>query len=58
MLDTLLVSVNYSEKDGTGVLLVGKKRMNQSVEVINAFQGQEAIDLYKKLITKKDKNAK
>lgn len=58
MLDTLLVSVNYSEKDGTGVLLVGKKRMNQSVEVINAFQGQEAIDLYKKLITKKEKNAK
>lgn len=58
MLDTLLVSVNYSEKDGTGVLLVGKKRMNQSVEVINAFQGQEAIDLYKKLITKQDKNAK
>lgn len=58
MLDALLVSVNYSEKDGTGVLLVGKKRMNQSVEVINAFQGQEAIDLYKKLITKQDKNAK
>ena len=58
MLDTLLVSVNYSEKDGTGVLLVGKKRMNQSAEIVNAFQGKEAIDLYKKLITKQEKNAK
>ena len=55
MLDTILVSANFSEKDGTGVLLVGKKRMNQSVEIINAFQGKEAIDLYKKLITKQEK---
>lgn len=58
MLDTILVSVNFSEKDGTGALLVGRKRMNQSVEIINAFQGKEAIDLYKKLITKQEKNAK
>ena len=58
MLDTILVSANFSEKDGTGVLLVGKKRMNQSVEIIHTFQGKEAIDLYKKLITKQEKNAK
>ena len=58
MLDTILVSANFSEKDGTGVLLVGKKRMNQSVEIINTFQGKEAIDLYKKLIAKQEKNAK
>lgn len=58
MLDTILVSANFSEKDGTGVLLVGRKRMNQSAEIVNAFQGKEAIDLYKKLITKQEKNAK
>ena len=32
--------------------------MNQSVEIINAFQGEEAKELYKKLITKKDGDKK
>ena len=50
--DTLLVSISFSDKD-TGALVVGRKRKNQSIEIINAFQGEEALDLYKKLITKK-----
>lgn len=53
--DTLLVSISFSDKD-TGVLIVGRKRKNQSIEIINAFQGEEALGLYKKLITKKEKN--
>ena len=36
--DTLLVSISFSDKD-TGVLIVGRKRKNQSIEIINAFQG-------------------
>lgn len=55
MVDSILVSVDFSNKDGTGVLIVGRKRMNQSVEIINAFQGDEARELYEKLITKKTK---
>jgi len=55
MVDSILVSVDFSNKDGTGVLIVGRKRMNQSVEIINAFQGDEARELYEKLITKKKK---
>ena len=51
--DTLLVSISFSDSD-TGVLVVGRKRKNQSVEIINAFQGKEALALYKKLITKKE----
>lgn len=51
--DTLLIGVDFSEKD-TGVLIVGKKRLNESVEIINAFQGEEARELYEKLITKKE----
>lgn len=51
--DTLLVGVDFSEKD-KGVLIVGKKRLNESVEIINAFQGEEARELYEKLITKKE----
>lgn len=53
--DTLLVSISFSDKD-TGVLVVGIKRKNQSVEIVNAFQGEEAFELYKKLVTQKEKN--
>ena len=54
--DTLLVSISFSEKD-KGVLVVGRKRKNQSVEIVNAFQGEEALELYKKLVTQKEKNS-
>ena len=53
--DTLLVSISFSDKD-TGVLVVVRKRNNQSIEIVNAFQGEEALELYKKLITQKEKN--
>ena len=53
--DTLLVSISFSDKD-TGVLVVGRKRKNQSIEIINALQGDEALELYKKLVTQKEKN--
>lgn len=58
MVDSILVSVDFSNKNNTGVLIVGRKRMNQSVEIINAFQGEEAMELYKKLIMKKDGDKK
>ena len=53
--DTLLVSISFSDKD-TGVLVVGRKRKNQSIEIVNAFQGGEALELYKKLVTQKEKS--
>ena len=53
--DTLLVSISFSEKD-KGVLIVGRQRKNQSIEIVNAFQGDEALELYKKLVTKKEQN--
>lgn len=52
--DTILVSIDFHNQD-TGVLIVGRKRPNQSVEIINAFQGEEALKLYEKLVTKKEK---
>lgn len=55
MIDTLLIGVDFSNKESTGVLTVGRKRMNQSVEIINAFQGEEARELYERLVTKKDR---
>ena len=53
--DTILVSISFSDKD-TGVLIVGRKRKNQSIEIVNAFKGDEALELYKKLVTKKEKS--
>ena len=53
--DTLLVSISFSDKD-TGVLVVGRKRKNQSIEIVNAVQGDEALELYNKLVTQKEKN--
>lgn len=56
IVDTLLVSfTKVEDKDNPdhGILVVGKKRLNESVEIINAFEGKEANDIYKKLITKK-----
>lgn len=53
--DTLLVSISFSDKD-TGVLVVGRQRKNHSIEIVNAFQGEEALELYKKLVTQKEKN--
>lgn len=54
--DSILVGYDQSKNDNT-VLIVGRKRPNQSVDIINAFQGDEAKDLYERLITKKGEKA-
>ena len=54
--ECLLVSVSFTHEDEDGgVLVVGRQKPRQDVEIINAFQGKEAQDLYLKLITKKEK---
>jgi len=54
MVDSILVSVDFSNINDTGVMVVGRKRMNQSIDIINAFDGDEARELYEKLVTKKE----
>ena len=53
--DALLVSINIDMRvnGDKAILIVGRKKSNQSVEIVNAFQGEEAIELYKKLTTVK-----
>ena len=51
--DTVLVSFNRESPDSDPILIVGRKRKNQSVEIINAFQGDKAVELYNRLITVK-----
>ena len=48
--DTFLVGVDFTRNKDVGVLIVGRKRINESLDIINAFQGLEAWNLYKKLI--------
>ena len=55
--ECLLVSVEFTQGEDAGVLIVGRQK-NGKVDIVNAFHGQEAIDIYKKLITvnTKEKN--
>mgnify|MGYP003292160981 CR=1 FL=1 len=48
----VIVSWDFSHGKDTMVLIVGKQTRGK-VEVINAFQGKEARDIYEKLTTKK-----
>lgn len=50
----LLVSWDFSHGKDKVILLVGEKNKGESVDIINAFQGNDAIELYEKLITKKE----
>lgn len=52
--DILLVGIDFSKGEDVGVLIVGRKRPNDSVEIINSFQGEEARLMYERLVTKKE----
>ena len=52
MIASVIVSYDNQSND-IPILIVGKKRLNQSVEIINAFQGDEAVELYTRLTTVK-----
>lgn len=51
--ESLLVGVSFSNDD-TGVLIVGRQNKGK-VNIVNAFQDREALELYWKLIGAKEK---
>ena len=53
---SVIVSWDFGGGKDAGILLVGKKMPGEAVKIINAFQGQEALDIYKKLTTLKKKD--
>lgn len=53
MNDAIIVSYDDHSND-VPILIVGRKRLNESTEIINAFDGDEAKELYERLITVKD----
>ena len=55
--DCIIVSVDFSEED-VGVLIVGRKAKGKDIDIINAFSGKEARDIYDRLVTRKEKEDK
>lgn len=53
MNDAIIVSYDDHSND-VPILIVGRKRLNESTEIINTFDGDEAKELYERLITVKD----
>lgn len=53
MEDTVLVSYVHGKDSDKPILIVGRKRPNESIDIINAFQGEEAEKIYTSLVTKK-----
>lgn len=54
--ESLIVGFNSSAGKNGAVLIVGRKKPREAVEIINAFEGEEALELYKKLTTPKAKD--
>ena len=52
--DTLLVGMDFSRGKDVGVLIIGRRKDNGTTDIVNAFQGEDAWDLYMKLVTKKE----
>ena len=52
--EALLISVTYDDNNKINLMVVGMKRRNEAVKIINAFQGDDAARLYYDLITKKE----
>lgn len=49
---SVIVAYDYKKDSDTAVLIVGQKESKMDVKIINAFQGEEAKELWKKLTTK------
>ena len=51
--ESLLVSITYDDNNNINLMVVGKKRKNEAIDIVNAFQGEDAARLYHELIAKK-----
>ena len=55
MTDIVIVGYDYNEPMDNAVLIVGKKLPDMSVDIINAFHGDEAKELWAKITDKKER---
>ncbi len=52
--DVLLVSFDMTHGKGNEICIVGKKD-GKTITIVNAFEGQEAVDIFRLLTTVKKK---
>lgn len=53
----LIIGYDFTKGKDVGVLIVGAQ-VDKQVKIVNAFQGEEAWELYQRLITVKKGEAK
>lgn len=53
--DALLIGYDDTNGKDETVLIVGRKTEGEVAEIINAFQGDEARELYRKLTERKER---
>lgn len=53
---SLIIGYDINTATHAGVVIVGQKMPNETIKVINAFQDEDAEELYKKLVTRKEDN--
>ena len=53
MEDSIIIGIDLSKGNVNNVMTVGRIRNDQSIEIINTFQGDEARELYEKLTANK-----
>ena len=47
--DSFLVGFDCAHCEDKAVLIVGRKEPNESLKIVNSFQGEQMVELYKKL---------
>ena len=50
---SLIIGYDFSKDENNGVLIVGKRTKGQNTDIVNAFQGKEAKEIFEKLIAVK-----
>lgn len=51
---SLIIGFDFSKNEDGSILIVGMKTPGNSVEVVNAFQGKKAVEMYSMLTNKKE----
>ena len=51
--NSVIVSVDFSNGVDNSVLIVGRKGANDNMDIVNAIQGEEAEELYYRLLGQK-----
>ena len=47
--DSFLVGFDCAHGEDKAVLIVGRKEPNEPLKIVNSFQGEQVVELYKKL---------